>query len=432
MRAFAKIGAARPLIGPRPELPGLLAPIGPLALIAALFVAAGCSAPRTTTSQSSNGGAETIKIGIDLPVSGADASTGIPTRNGAVQAIEDANAKAPAGVTFAAYDLDDAVQGAHDPAQGAQNVRSFVSDAAVLGMIGPYNSSVAQAEIPITNDAGLAQVSPATTNPGLTKGDGATKMRTSHPDVNAFFRVCTTDDRQGAAGAQFARKLGLKKAFIVDDNETYGKGLADVFEAQFKADGGSVLGHEHLTKGQTDFKALLTKASALGPDLIYYGGTTATGGGLLRKQMRDANMGSLPYLGGDGISDAEFETVAGDAANGAYYSVAAPEVSKLPSAAAFVAAYKKRWGTDVGPYSANAYAAANIEIAAIEKAMAANGNKLPSRAGVLALVAKTSNFPSPIGPIGFDRNGDTTNPILSIYKVANERPVFVDQVDLKL
>ena len=324
------------------------------------------------------------------------------------------------------------MQGVHDPAQGAQNVRTFVSDGAVLAMVGPFNSSVAQAEIPITNDAGLVQISPSATNPGLTKGPAAAKLRTSHPDANSFFRVCTTDDRQGAAGAQFAHKLGLKKAFIVDDNETYGKGLADVFETQFRSLGGTVLGHEHLTKGQSDFKALLTKAAALGPDLVFYGGTTSTGGGLLRKQMRDANLGSVAFLGGDGISDAEFITVAGDSANGSYYSVAAPETAKLASATAFVAAYKKRWNTDVGPYSANAYAAAGIEIAAIEKAIAANGHKMPSRADVLKLVAATKGYASPIGPIGFDKNGDTTDPILSIYKITGGKGIFVDQINLKV
>jgi branched-chain amino acid transport system substrate-binding protein len=189
-----------------------------------------------------------------------------------------------------------------------------------------------QAQIPITNDAGLVQISPATTNPGLTKGDEAAKLRTSHPAANAFFRVCTTDDKQGAAGASFARKLGLKKAFIVDDNETYGKGLADVFEQQFAAAGGTVLGHEHLTKGQTDYKALLTKAHALGPDLVFYGGTTVTGGALLRKQMSDTGLGGVAFIGGDGISDTEFLTSAGQSADGVYYTVAAPETSKLPTA----------------------------------------------------------------------------------------------------
>lgn len=410
-----------------------------VALLAAVVVTACSSSP--TTSQSSSGTSApaadagsggTIKIGIDLPVSGADASTGIPTRNGAVQAVEEANAKGvPGGFKFVAYDLDDAVQGAHDPAQGAQNARAFVSDNAVLAMVGPFNSSVAKAQIPITNDAGLAQISPANTSTGLTKGDDAKKLRTSHPDTNSYFRVCTTDDRQGAAGAQFAKKLGFKKAFIIDDNETYGKGLADVFEDKFRSGGGSVLGHEHLTKGQSDYKALLTKAHALAPDVVFYGGTTATGGGLLRKQMADAGMAQTPYIGGDGISDTEFLKSSGDMANGTYYTVAAPETSRLPSAAAFVSAYRKRWNADVGPYSANAYAAAGIEIAAIEKALASDGNKLPPRADVLKNVAATKNFSSPIGPIGFDPSGDTTNPILSLYKISGGKATFVDQINLK-
>jgi len=408
-----------------------------LALLSGVVFSSACSSSTSTStsaqSAAPDASSKVIKIGIDLPLSGAEAATGIPTRDGAVLAVEQANAKGvPGGYTFVAYDLDDAVQGAHDPAQGAQNVKQFVSDDAVLAMVGPFNSSVAQAQIPITNDAGLVQISPATTNPGLTKGDEAAKLRTSHPDVNTFFRVCTTDDKQGAAGASFARKLGLKKAFIVDDNETYGKGLADVFEQQFEAGGGTVLGHEHLTKGQTDYKALLTKAHALGPDLVFYGGTTVTGGALLRKQMSDTGLGQVAFIGGDGISDAEFLSSAGESADGVYYTVAAPETSKLPTATAFVAAYEKRWKSTVGPYSANAYAATNIEIAAIEKAMAAKGGALPTRADVLANVAATKGFASPIGTIGFDKNGDTTAPILSVYKISGGKPVFVEQIVLKV
>ena len=402
------------------------------AIVAAAFVA-GCNSSTTSSSQSTSSGApsgaKTIKIGIDLPVSGADASTGIPTRNGAVLAIEEADAaKVPGGYTFAAYDLDDAPQGAHDPAQGAQNVRQFVSDSAVLAMIGPFNSSVATAQIPITNDAGLSQISPATTNPGLTKGDSAKKLRSSHPDINSFFRVCTTDDKQGSAGAQFARKLGLKKAFVIDDNETYGKGLADIFAAQFAAGGGTVVGHEHLTKGQTDYKALLTKAHALGPDVVFYGGTTSTGGGQLRKQMSDAGLGDVTYIGGDGISDAEFLKVAGSTANGTYFTVAAPETSKLPTARTFIAAYRKRWKSDVGPYSANAYAATKIELAAIDKALAASNGGLPSRADVLKNVAATTGYATPIGSVGFDKNGDTTSGILSVYAVRDGKTAFVEQI----
>ncbi len=139
-----------------------------------------------------------IKIGIDLPVSGADASIGIPTQNGAILAIEQANADHVGGsYTFAPFALDDAVQGKHDPAQGAQNVKTFIADPAVLAMIGPFNSNVAVAEIPLTNDAGLVQIAASTTNDTLTRPPNAAKLRSAHPDTNAFFRVCTVDSRQG-------------------------------------------------------------------------------------------------------------------------------------------------------------------------------------------------------------------------------------------
>src|SRR5476651_2720120 len=202
--------------------------------ILALLVAAalaGCS------NSSNSSGGETIKIGVDLPVSGADASIGIPTQNGAVYAIEEANMAGFAGGKFklAASLLDDAVQGKHDPAAGAQNVKTFIADSSVLGMVGPFNSNVATSEIPLSNDAGLVQISPSNTNDGLTVGPDAKKLRTAHPDTNSYFRVCTKDSRQGAALAQFAKKLGYKKVFIIDDNETYGKGLADNFEASYKA-----------------------------------------------------------------------------------------------------------------------------------------------------------------------------------------------------
>jgi branched-chain amino acid transport system substrate-binding protein len=409
-----------------------------LAGLTIAVLTAGCTSSSTTSQSSSataTGSAASgtaIKIGIELPLSGGDASNGIPTRNGAVLAIEEANkAGVPGGFSFVSDDLDDAVQGAHDPAQGAQNTKNFISDDAVLAMLGPFNSNVAAAEIPLTNDAGLVQIAPSTTNPGLTKGDDAKKYRQSHPDVNTFFRVCTTDDKQGAAGAQFAKSLGHKKVFIVDDNETYGKGLADVFEQQFKSGGGTVLGHEHLNKGQGDFKALLTKAKSLGPDLVFYGGTSVTGGALLRKQMGDVGMGSITYLGGDGISDDTFLKTAGSTADGSYYTVAAPELSKLPSAAQFIKDYTARWKSPVGPYSANGYTAVKIEIAAIEAAIKADGNKLPTRAEVLKNVAATTGFASPIGTIGFDANGDTTAPILSLYKISGGKAVFVSQVNLK-
>jgi len=363
--------------------------------------------------------ATTYKIGVDLPMSGADASNGIPTDNGVILAVEEANKKGlPGGIMLEHQVLDDAVQGVHDPAAGSQNIKTFVADASVMALVGPFNSNVAQAEIPVTNDAGLAQISPSNTNDKLTIGDDAKKLRQSHPDTITYFRVCTRDHYQGAAGAQSAKKLGFKKIYIVDDNETYGKGLADVFEAAFKAGGGTILGHDHLTKNQQDFKALLTKIKSTNPDAVFYGGVTATGGGLLRKQMADAGMAKLPYVGGDGISDEEFLKIAGSEADNSYYTVAAPDVG-MASAMAFNKAYQARFHQAPGAYSAAAYSAAWVIINAIE---AAQKSGSVTRAAVLKNIQDTKNMASPIGPVAFDKNGDTTNGVISFYKISGSPP----------
>src|SRR5665213_734487 len=177
----------------------------------AVLLAAGCGgsgAPAGTT----------VKIGVDLPLSGADASVGQSTLNGVVLAVEQANAKGlPGGLKLEVYQLDDAVQGVHNPGQGVANVRTFVSDANVLAMIGPYNSNVAKAEIPVTNEAGLAQIGPSVVADGLTIGSDAALLRRANPAANTFFRVCTIDSRQGSAAAAFAKQFGWTTAYTVDD-----------------------------------------------------------------------------------------------------------------------------------------------------------------------------------------------------------------------
>ncbi|HEY5257157.1 MAG TPA: branched-chain amino acid ABC transporter substrate-binding protein, partial [Candidatus Baltobacteraceae bacterium] len=364
-----------------------------------------------------------VKIGVDLPLSGADASVGLSTLDGVVLAVEQANAAKllPGGMTFTVDQLDDAVQGVHSPAQGAANARTFVSDANVLAMIGPYNSNVAAAQIPLTNAGGLVQISPAVVADGLTMGADAASLRRANPNANTFFRVCTTDSRQGSAGARFARQLGWKTVYIVDDNETYGLDLADVFESDFVKAGGTVLGHDHLAPNTQDFKAMLLKIAATRPDVLFYGGVTSTGGGLLRKQMFDTGLGQTPMLGGDGIPD--LNTVAGDLADGSYYTLAAPNAQRLPSARSFVAAYRKRFGIPVGPYSANAYAATQVAIAAISAAARSAGG-FPSRASVLAGVSSI-DIQTPIGPVAFDAAGDVRNPIISLYRFQNGQGSFI-------
>jgi len=396
-----------------------------LALALALLLAA-CSSPASAPA------GNTVKIGMDFPLSGAEAAVGQPIANGAILAIEQANAAGFAGGKFKieADTLDDTTQGLHDPAQGAQNAKTLIGDPAVLAIIGPYNSNVAKAEIPLTNDAQLAQLSPAATADSLTIGDGAKALRQSHPDLVTFFRTCTRDSEQGAALAHFAQTLHLWHVFIVDDNETYGLDLADAFAASAKSDGLTVLGHEHLAAHQQDFKALLTKIAAAHPDLVFFGGVTTTGGALLRRQMPDAGLGNVPFFGGDGIASDDFLKTAGAAADGTYWTIAAPDVNRLGSAREFVAAYRKRFKSEPIGYSAAAYTATQIALAAIAKGIGSDGT-LPARATVVADVAATKGFSSPIGIVGFDANGDTTAPVLTLQHVKAAKIETVDVYTVK-
>jgi len=375
-----------------------------------------------------NAEAQTYKLGLDLPLSGIDGASAIPARNAVLLAIDEANrAGFPGGARVALSELDDAVQGKHDPAQGAVNLKSFAGDGDVLAVIGPMNSNVAKAEIPISNAAGLAQITMAATSVELTRGPAARQLRVAHPDRPAFFRVCASDDRQGAAAARFARDRGLRRAFVIDDNESYGRGIADVFAAAFPAAGGTVLGREHLTSFALDYKALLTKIRASAPDAIFFGGIVSTGGAVLRRQMADVGLDRVAYLGGDGLANPEYVPLAGRAAENTYFRLIAPDVERFPPARAFRSAYRARFGSEPGNYSAGAYAAARVALAAIRRA-AATDRSGPGRATVLDAVARTAGLDTPIGLVAFDAAGDLREPIVSLYRVHGGKVEFVDQV----
>lgn len=378
-------------------------------------------------SNSASGGV--IKIGVDLPLSGGDASDGVPTANGVKLAVIDANKRhLVPGFTLEASIVDDAVNGVHSPNQGVKNIQSFYSDSAVLGVVGPFNSNVAKAEIPLSNNLGIALVSPSTTNPDLTKGSAAIALRTTNSNAITFFRVCATDDIQGPAGADYAAQVKhLGKAYVLDDNETYGRGVADQWAAEFSKDGGSVLGHDHITKGQQDFHALLTRIASQNPDVLFYGGTTSTGGGLVRKQMPDGGLGDIAYFGADGIRNDEFLRAAGSAADNTYATVAAVNADKIPAAKAFLAEYSQEFHQPVGSYSASGYVSAMVLIDAIAAGVKANGGKLPTRTDVLNYLRSGKTFDSIIGKFSFDANGDSTNKIISIYGVTHEAWQFLTQ-----
>jgi len=383
------------------------------------------------------GGAKPLKIGISLPLSGSSLASAGPADKGARLAIKDFTLP---GYTITADVKDHAVNGVHDPQQGAKDMTAFAADPAIVGVVGPFNSSVAKVQIPISNEAGLLQCSPANTNPDLTKGDAGKQLRAKQPDKINYVRVATTDDIQGPAVAQYGfNKLGLKKVAIIDDTETYGKGIADAFAAEWTKLGGQVVGREGAPKGTTDYTAILTKFKDAAPDAVFYGGVTATGGGLVRKQMPQVGLDKIAYLGGDGIQDGpgsvegSFINIAGAAAANSFSSVAA--IAEYPGKADFDAKYKAAYNEEAGAYSASGYACAQILLQAIKTA-ASKGDV--TRESVRAAGVDTNTtFETVLGPVKFDAVGDTNQKIISLYKTdltaASGKGdwVFDSQVDYK-
>ncbi len=147
----------------------------------------------------------TIKIGITLPLSGGARADGAPAQNGAQLAIDQANAAGGVGgYKLESLVLDHAIDGKYNPAQGAADMQTLVSDTAVVGVVGPYNSDVAAAQIPIANEAGLLQCSPANTRTVLTALPDALTLRPNHPDRINYVRVAASDAFQGPAMGDYA------------------------------------------------------------------------------------------------------------------------------------------------------------------------------------------------------------------------------------
>lgn len=423
---------------------GFLSVVG-VAMLGAIS-ACGTSSSGTGTTGGGTGLAGckgTISVATDLPLTGGDSTDGPFPQLGAQLAVTQANTnKTLGGCTLNYISKDDSsvAKNGHDPAQGAANIQALAADQSVVGVVGPFNSSVGEAEIPVASMNHLALISPANTNPCLTQQGvpaATCGITTSslYPGPHTYFRVIATDINQGEIDAYVAAKvLNATKAYVFDDQEAYGAGLATIFIQHFQSDGGTIVGHASLPGSTTDFSTQISNAQSSGAQVIFFGGTSGNGCGLVRRDEGKAGL-NLPFLGGDGCQDQKFIT---DANSGSKTSQAdgsqatsAPDVTKLSSSAAFYAAYSQAYASKSAPYNDGknepytpyGYDAMNILIQAIKAVLVANNDQPPSsvmtfRDDVVAQLRMT-NWSGAIGTTSFDSNGDTTNTGFTLYKVAS-------------
>ncbi|MDT3399686.1 branched-chain amino acid ABC transporter substrate-binding protein [Streptomyces sp. B1866] len=356
----------------------------------------------------------TVTIGVDAPLTGQNSATGLGIQYGAQIAVDDANKNnLVPGVRFKIKALDDKAL----PGTGQQNATALVADSNVLGVIGPLNSGVAGSMQQVFANADLVEISPSNTNVALTQGKDWAKG-VKKRQFETYFRTATTDAVQGGFAAEYAyRTAGKKKAFVVDDKQAYGAGLAAIFQDEFKKLGGSVAGTDHVNTGDKDFSTLVTKIKNSGADLLYYGGQYDESE-LITKQLKAQGV-KIPLFGGDGMFSDTYIKVAGQASEGDYVTSVGVPVTTLPKAKDFIAAYKaKKYPGDYGTYGGYSYDATTAVIKAVGVVVGAAGGKLPgdARAKVVDAVQK-SDFDGIAGHVSFDEYGDTTNKQLTVYQV---------------
>ncbi|ANW20708.1 branched-chain amino acid ABC transporter substrate-binding protein [Streptomyces clavuligerus] len=358
----------------------------------------------------------TVIIGVDAPLTGSLTALGQGIKNSVDLAVKTANKNNEVpGVEFKTVAYDDQAV----PASGQANAQKLVGDGKVLGVVGPLNSGVAQSMQGDFAKANLTQVSPANTNPALSQGNKWGEGKKERP-FKTYFRTATTDVVQGKFAAQYLfNDAKKKKVYVVDDKQTYGAGLAQIFSAEFKRLGGKVVGEDHVTVKETDFSSTADKVKASGADSVYFGGQYPEGG-LLSDQIKKVGA-KIPTMGGDALYDPAFISASGEPNEGDIATSVGYPIEKLDTAKKFIADYSAGGYKDpYAAYGGYSYDAAWAIVQAVKTVVAANGNKVPddARAKVTEAMSKVS-FAGVTGQVAFDEYGDTTNKQLTVYTVKN-------------
>lgn len=406
------------------------------ALVCGLFTAA-CQNKASTSSDgkaTSGPDANTVKIVSSFPMTGSSQGLTTTIVNGIKQVLEENKNTACDGkikIEFESFDDATATAGKWDPAQVTANANKAVGDKNVVALIGHFNSGAAKLSIPILNQANVAMVSPANTYPGLTKPGKGEKNEpdTYYPNkIRNYARVVPADDIQGVVAAKWAKSLGVKKVYVLNDQELYGKGLGTIFEENAKKEGLEVLGQEGIDSKAADYKALMTKIKALNPDMIYFGGITQNNAGQLIKDMRNVGMTAdkVKFMGPDGIYEKALIDAAGKDAEGVYATFGGIPAKELTGdGKTWYESYKKKFNAEPEAYAAYGYESAKVIVNAINKVCKND------RAAIRDAVMATKEFKGVLGNWSFDANGDTSLTTMSGNVVKNGKWEFVTKLETK-
>jgi branched-chain amino acid transport system substrate-binding protein len=376
------------------------------------FIPLAIAVASTLAFAGSAGAQEVIKIGHVGPVSGPSAHLGKDNENGAKMAVEELNAKGfkidGKPVKFVLQLEDDGA----DPKQGTAVAQKLV-DAKVNGVIGHLNSGTSIPASKIYYDAGIPQISPATTQTKYTQ-----------QGFNSTFRVVANDAKLGGnLGTYAVGKMGAKKIAVIDDRTAYGQGVADEFikGAKKALPGVQIVGKEFTNDKATDFNAILTTIKGKNPDLVFFGGMDSVGGPLLR-QMKALGI-NAKFMGGDGICTEAMPKLAGVAAANGIICAEAGGVSAEQQKPMddFRARYKQKYNADVQIYAPYVYDA----IMTMATAMAEAKSSQPAK--YLPFLHKIK-YQGVTGLISFDPKGDIKDGALTLFTYTDGKKTKVEVI----
>jgi branched-chain amino acid transport system substrate-binding protein len=354
-------------------------------------------------------------IASDLPLQGAVRHQTVQVSRAEIWALANAGWKAGSyKIGYQSCDDSTAQTGGWDTAKCATNAHLYTNNRSVIAVLGTFNSGCAKIEVPVMNRTSLLMVSPANTNPGLTKsGPGATagEPQKYYPTgVRNYARVVATDDIQGPADALWTQALHVKKVYVLNDKQTYGFGVASTYRAAAKKLGITVAGFEGWDAKSSSYEALATRIKASGATAVFLGGIVCNNGAKLMQDIKAVDP-KIQLQMPDGFSDPNAN---GSVGNGSYISVAGEPPSALTGVGAtFVKSFGKQIGTTPNPYAAYGAQAMDVALSAVAKG---GGQRAATTKAVFGLTV-TNGI---LGTFTINAQGDTNLTPITIYKQAGK------------
>jgi branched-chain amino acid transport system substrate-binding protein len=305
--------------------------------------------------------------------------------------------------------LDDATpaEGKWEAGQVSSNARTAAQNKNTILYLGEFNSGATAVSLPILNRSGILQISPSNTAVGLTKksADPAEPAKYYPTGKRTYGRVVPADNIQSAAQVTYMKSLGVKKLYVLDDKEVYGKGVGDGVAADAKKAGIQVLGDEGIDPKAANYRSVAQKMKTAGADAFFFGGITANNAVQLWGDIFAANP-NIKGFGPDGVAETSFSSKipAATMPDTFITNPTLPEQLYPPSAKTFFADFKSTYGHDPEPYAIYGYEAMNAALQAIKNA----GDKGNCREDVIKGFFAIKNKQSVLGTYSIDPDGDTT------------------------